>query len=282
MGSITDPGLLAIAQVSRSCAAGASAPMPSDRFTAEAILTVHAWATTLFSLRTSRYRGFRFTPGQFARLGIAREDGSIVWRAYSIASASYDEHLEFFSVVIPGGEFTSRLASFRPGDRILVDKTSYGYLTTARFVGGRDLWMLSSGTGLAPFLSILRDPSVWEQYENLIVVHSARHAGELAYRDEIAAVARGEPYAGQRARLHYVPVVTRECCPDALVARIPQLIEDGRLEAAAGIRLDVERSRIMVCGNPQMTDDLRGLLTARGFQVSRRANPGQLAFENYW
>lgn len=282
MGSITDPGLLAIAQVSRSCAAGVSAPMPSDRFTAEAILTVRPWAPTLFSLRTSRSPGFRFTPGQFARLGVARDDGSIVWRAYSIASATYDEHLEFFSVVIPGGEFTSRLASFRPGDRILVDKTSYGYLTTARFVGGKDLWMLSSGTGLAPFLSILRDPDVWEPYENLIVVHSARRVGELAYRDEIAAVACSEPYAGQRARLHYVPVVTRECCPDALVARIPQLIEDGRLEAAAGVHLDLERSRIMVCGNPQMTDDLRGLLTARGFQVSRRANPGQLAFENYW
>lgn len=183
MGSMTDPGLLAIAQVSRSCAAGASAPMPSDRFTAEAILAVRPWAPTLFSLRTSRYPGFRFTPGQFARLGVARDDGSIVWRAYSIASATYDEYLEFFSVVIPGGEFTSRLASFRPGDRVLVDKASYGYLTTARFVGGKDLWMLSSGTGLAPFLSILRDPSVWEQYENLILVHSARHAGELAYRD---------------------------------------------------------------------------------------------------
>lgn len=161
-------------------------------------------------------------------------------------------------------------------------EASYGYLTTARFVGGKDLWMLSSGTGLAPFLSILRDPSVWEQYENLIVVHSARHAGELAYRDAIAAIAHGEPFAGQSTRLHYVPVVTRECSPVALVARIPQLIEDGRLEAAAGVRLDLERSRIMVCGNPQMTDDLRGLLTARGFQVSRRATPGQLAFENYW
>ena len=282
MGSITDPGLFAIAQAPQSCAAGASAPTSSDRFTAEAILTVRPWAPTLFSVRTSRYRGFRFTPGQFARLGIARDDGAIVWRAYSIASATYDEYLEFFSVVIPAGEFTSRLASFRPGDRILVDKASYGYLTTARFVGGKDLWMLSSGTGLAPFLSILRDPSVWEQYENLIVVHSVRHAGELAYRDEIATIAHSEPIAGQSARLHYVPVVTRECCPDALVARIPQLIEDGRLEAAAGVRLDLERSRIMVCGNPQMTDDLRGLLTARGFRVSRRANPGQLAFENYW
>lgn len=271
MGSITDPGLLGVAQAT-----------PSAKFTAEAVLTVRRWAPNLFSLRTSRYRGYRFTPGQFARLGIAREDGSIVWRAYSIVSATYDEHLEFFSVVIPGGEFTSRLASLRPGDRILVDKASYGYLTTDRFVGGQDLWMLSSGTGLAPFVSILRDLDSWERYDNLIVVHSARHAGELAYREEIAAIARSELFSGRRARLRYVPVVTRECCPDALVARIPQLIEDGRLEAAAGVRLDPERSRIMVCGNPQMTDDLRGLLTARGFRVSRRTNPGQLAFENYW
>jgi ferredoxin--NADP+ reductase len=282
VGSVSDPVQFAPGQSSLPQWAGDTPAKPSERFTAETILTVRTWAPTLFSLRTSRYRGFRFSPGQFARLGVACDDGSIVWRAYSIASATYDEYLEFFSVVIPGGAFTSRLASFRPGDRILVDKSSYGYLTTDRFVGGADLWMLSSGTGLAPFLSILRDPATWDQYENLILVHSARHEPELAYRDEIAAIGRSELFAGCRARLHYVPVVTRECCPDALVARIPQLIEDGRLEARAGVRLDIDRSRIMVCGNPQMTEDLRRQLTARGFRVSRRASPAQLAFENYW
>jgi ferredoxin--NADP+ reductase len=280
MGSLSDGELNALGAAGQPFAGSAAAA--STRCTAESILTVRSWAPHLFSLRTSRHRGFRFTPGQFARLGLAREDGSVVWRAYSIASAAYDEHLEFFSVVVPGGEFTGRLAALRCGDRLLVDKTSYGYLTADRLAGGADLWMLSSGTGLAPFLSILRDPAVWAGYENLILVHSVRRTGELAYREEIAALPPAELVDGARARLRYLPVVTRERVADALPARIPQLIEDGRLEAAAGVPLDLERSRIMVCGNPEMTDDLRRLLAGRGFRVSRRASPGHMAFENYW
>lgn len=262
------------------------APQPDEaragKWTSEAILSVRAWTPALFSFRTTRDRGLRFTPGQFARIGIATPTGGAVWRAYSIVSAAYDEHLEFFSVIIPGGKFTSRLASFRPGDRILVEKAAYGFLTLDRFVGGTDLWMISSGTGLGPFLSILHDPQAWSRYENLILVHSVRQPEELAYRDEIAALGKHVLLSGQRARLRYVPIVTRVCCPDALSARIPQLIEDGRLEKAAGAGLDLERSRLMICGNPQMASDLRDQLTQRGFRVGRRATPGQLAFENYW
>ncbi len=258
-----------------------STAMASDEWTTETVLSVRSWTPTLFSFRTSRYRGFRFTPGQFARIGISCADGTVVWRAYSIAAAACDEHLEFFFATRPGSAFTGRLALLRPGDRILVEKLSYGDLTTDSFVGGKDLWMLSSGTGLAPFLSILRDPTVWEQYDSLIVVHSAHQANELAYGDEITAIARNESLSGGRAQLHYIPVVTRECCPDALCARVTQLIEDGRLEARAGVPLDLEKSRIMICGNLKMAKDLRQLLVGRGFRVSRRGDPGQLTFESY-
>ena len=254
----------------------------AQKWTSEAIRSVRAWTPSLFSFRTTRDPGFGFTPGQFARIGIATPTGGALWRAYSIASGAHDEHLEFFSVVIPGGKFTSRLASFQPGDRILVEKAAYGFLTLDRFAGGADLWMMGSGTGLAPFLSILRDPRTWSRFENLILVHSVRRPEELAYREEIATLADQLPAEGARAQLGYVPVVTRGSRPDALPARIPRLIEDGRLEKAAGVALDLERSRLMVCGNPGMAFDLRNLLTRRGFRTGRGGVPGQLAFENYW
>ena len=267
-------------------ATGVGATLPdearSQKWTSEAILSVRAWTPSLFSFRTTRDPDYRFAPGQFARIGVATPTGGAVWRAYSIVSATHDEYLEFFSVVIPGGKFTSRLAQFSPGDRIMVEKDAYGFLTLDRFTGGNDLWMISSGTGLGPFLSMLHDPQTWSRFENLAVVHSVRQPEELAYRDEIAAFAIQGLQTGRRARLRYVPVVTRVCCPDALSARIPQLIEDGRLEKSAGMGLDLERSRLMICGNPQMASDLRAQLTARGFRVGRRNAPGQLAFENYW
>jgi len=284
MPGSTMAGEIAPAMIADSgpSASAAAQPETSEKWTRETILSVRRWAPTLFSFRTSRYRGFRFAPGQFARLGVAREDGSIVWRAYSVASAAYEEHLEFLSVVVPDGEFTGRLTRFAPGDRILVDKTSYGFLTTDRFPDGSDLWLLSSGTGLAPFLSILRDPAVGERYQRLVLVNSVRHAAELAFREEIVGLERNELFAATRARLRYLPVVTREACPGALAARITQAIADGSLEAAAGARLDPERSRLMICGNPAMALELRELLGQRGFRVGRRGVPGQLAFENYW
>jgi ferredoxin/flavodoxin---NADP+ reductase len=265
--------------------AGVAAPHDegeAPKWTGESILSVRAWTPSLFSFRTTRARGFRFAPGQFARIGIATPTGGAVWRAYSIVSAAHDEHLEFFSVVIPDGKFTSRLATFRPGERIMVEKAAYGFLTLDRFAGGTDLWMIASGTGLGPFLSILHDPRTWSRFENLILVHSVRQSEELAYRDEIAALGKHALSSAQHARLSYVPVVTRVRFPDALPERIPQLIEDGRLEKAAGVGLDLERSRLMICGNPQMASDLRSQLTGRGFRAGRRNDPGQLAFENYW
>ncbi len=251
-----------------------------DKYTIETIIEKRPWTSGLFSFRTSRNRAFRFVPGQFARLGQRKPDGTTLWRAYSMVSAPYDEHLEFFSIVVPDGEFTTILAQLDVGDEILIDKTAFGFLTTDRFRPARDLWLLATGTGLAPFLSILQDPAIWVDYENVIVVHSVRTAAELTYRDEMQALVE-HPLVGDAARrLRYVPVVTREHPPGALDARIPALIRDGRLEATVGIGLDTGQSRIMICGNPDMVRDTRAALKERGFALSRRERPGQLAVEN--
>jgi ferredoxin--NADP+ reductase len=260
----------------------APAAPAAERFTVERIRAVHNWTPSLLSFRTSRAAGFRFTPGHYARLGLNSADHNAVWRPFSIVSGVHDPHLEFLAMLVPGGDFSGALSRVREGDPIRVDKTSYGFMTIDSFAPGKDLWLLASGTGLGPFLSILRDPASWQIYDKLVLVHSVRHARELAYRDEIAAIPHEHLLAASPTQMRYVPVVTREPWPGALAARIPQLIEDGRLEQAAGVKLDLERSRIMVCGNPDMTRELRGQLTARGFRINRRATPGQLAFENYW
>jgi ferredoxin--NADP+ reductase len=261
----------------------------TDRYTRETITEVRPWTGSLFSFRTTRDRGYRFVPGQFARLGVHAPDAAageskdaIVWRAYSIASAAHDEHLEFFSVVVPGGAFTSRLARLKEGDEILVERRSYGFLTTDRFEAGRDLWMLATGTGLAPFLSILHDFATWEQYDNLILVQSVRTQAELAYEELIRGF-EGSDYYGEYAhKLRYARIVTREAVPGAYRDRVTRLLASGVLEENLGMRLDHERSRIMLCGNPEMVEDSRKLLTDRGFRLSRRGEPGHLAVENYW
>ena len=267
--------------------------LPADKFTWQAVTSIRRWTDHLFSFRTTRDRGFRFKPGQFARLGVHRDDQHgaksgprDIWRAYSIVSADYDEFLEFYSIVVPDGEFTTKLAQLREGDRLMIEKAAYGFLTLDRFEGGRDLWLLSSGTGIAPFVSILHDLGAWEQYERLILVHSVRHADELAYRDTVEAFRShevfGEELAAKPGKLVYVPIVTRERLDGALHARIPALLGSGALEAKAGVRLDTQHSRLMICGNPDMVDDIRRHLTLAGYQVSRRGQPAQLAVENYW
>ena len=255
----------------------------NDKYTTETITGVRPWTDSLFSFRTTRDRGYRFVPGQFARIGVRDLDsGETVWRAYSIASASYDEHLEFFSVVVPGGAFTSRLSKLREGDPILVERRSYGFLTTDRFESGRDLWMLATGTGLAPFISILHEFDTWERYENLVLVQSVRTQSELAYEELIQGFDQSEYYAAFAQKLRYVRIVTREPVPGTLRDRVTKLLASGVLEENVGLRLDHDRSRIMLCGNPEMVEDSRQLLLSRGFRLSRRGEPGHLAVENYW
>ena len=252
-----------------------------DRWTTERVLSIRNWTPTLLSFRTTRWRGFRFTAGQYTRLGLGADDDP-VWRPFSLASAAYDDFLEFIAVLVPGGRFSQRLSRLRIGDSLRVDKTSYGFLTVDQLASGKDLWLLASGTGLGPFMSILRDPSVWQDYERLIVAHSVRHTSELAWRDEIGEIRNGELFAEANATLRYLPIVTREPGACGLAEHIPLLLADGRLERAAACELGVANARVLVCGNPAMARELRQALTARGLATSRRGLPGQMAFEKYW
>ncbi len=253
-----------------------------EKFTRQRLLEVQTLTPNLFTLRTSRDPGFRFTAGQFARLGVRKPSGCIVWRAYSMVSAPHDEFLDFFSIVVPDGEFTSELSRLEAGDELLVDKQAFGFLTLDRFPDGRDLWLLATGTGIAPFLSILQDFEAWQRFERIILVYSVREARELAYQQLIAELPQRDYLKGLGAKLLYLPVVTRERVPGALHGRITTLIKNGELERAADLQLTPEHSRIMLCGNPQMIEDTRAVLKARDLNLAMTRRPGQVAVENYW
>ena len=270
----------------------------SDKYTPERITEFHAWTPKLFSFNITRPSSYRFTAGQFARLGVEKPDGTLAWRAYSIVSADYAPHLSFYSIAVPDGEFTSVLAGMGVGSTVYLDKTNFGFLTLARFdaspVGAQkpDLWLLSSGTGLAPFISILHELAVWEQYARVIVVHCVRSASELIYRDVIQGFSAQAHYSDfftdDPKRLVYVPIVTQVTQGAAadshtsLHARIPALLASGELERHVGASITPTHSRVMICGNPDMVTDTRNALKAKGLAVSRSAAPGQIAVENYW
>ncbi|WP_095109562.1 ferredoxin--NADP reductase [Pseudomonas sp. Irchel 3E20] len=254
----------------------------AEKFTRQTLLDVQPLTANLFTLRASRDAGFRFRAGQFARLGVTKADGTTVWRAYSMASSPHDEFLEFFSIVVPGGEFTSELSRLQAGDTLLVERQAFGFLTLDRFADGRDLWLLATGTGIAPFMSVLQDFEAWERFERIILVYSVREARELAYQELIAGLAQRDYLAEYGHKLQFIPIVTREQHPGALNGRITDLIANGELERAAGVTLTPEHSRVMLCGNPQMIEDTRHLLKQRDMQLSLSRRPGQVAVENYW
>lgn len=255
---------------------------PEEKFTRESITEIRTWTPTLFSFRCTRFSGFRFTAGQFARIGVRSGRGNTVWRAYSMVSSPYDEFLEFYSIVVPGGEFTSQLSQLQVGDEIMIEKQPQGFLTLDRFVDGRDLWMLATGTGVAPFLSILQDFEVWERFERIVLVFSVRTEAELTYRQWLQDLLAREYIAPHAGRFTFIPVVTREQVPGCLQQRITSLLQSGELEQAAGLALTPEHSRLLVCGNPEMVDDTRKMLKQRDLQLSLTRRPGQVAVENYW
>ena len=274
-----------------------STGLPGARYTSQTVLDKVVWVPgQLFSLRVTRDPDYRFTPGQFARIGLpiaggAESGPTPEWRAYSMVSRADEDALEFYSVVVPDGKFSPALARLVPGDTLLVDKTAFGFLTLERFVDGEDLWLIATGTGLSAYLSMLRDPTTWQRFSRVVLVHGVRHTGELAYRAELLdLVARHS--GGQSGLLTYLPVTSREATnpflfnalrPDLLSpARITSLLESGELEQRVGLSLDGARSRVMLCGNPAMVTDLRAMLGARGFAAGRRGVAGNLAVENYW
>jgi ferredoxin--NADP+ reductase len=254
----------------------------SDRATQETLTDVHRWTDMLFTIKTTRPVDYRFTPGQYARLGL-EIDSTMVWRAYSIVSTPADDYLEYYGVLVPDGTFTPRLTSLNPGDTIWTEKQPYGFMTAERFTDGEHLWMLATGTGIGPFISILRDPAVWNKFTELVLVHCVRRPDEFAYQDELQAMIHTPPHAG-RARLRYIRSATRdnETGPDVMTQRITTLLENGELEDAAGLEMRPDVSRVMLCGNPQMIEDTRKLLHARDMRPVRRLQPGQFITENYW
>ena len=256
----------------------------AEKYTLETITYLKKWTDNLFSFRTTRSDNFQFIPGQFARLGIMNEEtNKMIWRPYSVVSANYDEELEFYSIIVPDGEFTQRLKNLSVGDGLYIDKTNYGLLTTDRFEKGKHLWFLSTGTGLAPFISIMYDFEVWEQYEKIILVHCARIKEELAYQDLINSFYTHEYYSELvKNKLIYVKVLTREIEGADICGRITDLLINNKLEELVNIDINVDNSRIMICGNPQMVDDTRKILVERGLTISKRGKPGNMAVENLW
>ena len=245
----------------------------------ERVTGVRHWTDTLFSFTTSRDQSFRFQSGQFTMLGLT-VDGRPLLRAYSIASAAYDDHLEFFSIKVPDGPLTSRLQHLREGDVILLSRKATGTLLIDNLLPGRTLYLLSTGTGLAPFLSIIKDPDIYERFERVVLSHTCRRIDELAYREYITATLPKNEYFGEevRRKLVYYPTVTREPFPTR--GRITDLIETGRFFADTGLPpLDAEADRVMLCGSPAMLADTAALLKARGFHEGSSNQPGGYVIE---
>ncbi len=275
----------------------------SDNTQTVTVLSKTTWTPNLFSFTVSRPDSFKFTAGQFVRLGVNpshlnyyKQQGEAgndvsndalnedIFRAYSIVSSPFDEVLEFFSIVIPDGAFTSQLQHLEVGDELLLNTMPFGFLTLARYQKPlpKDLWLLATGTGLAPFLSMLQDLKTWEDYEHIILAYSARSIEELAYVDKIKSLQEDfGSLVDNPAKLIFIPVVTREPIEGALTERLPKLLLDGTLQERAGIALDVDSTHVMLCGNPDMVEDTKETLKSLGLVMNRRGE-GNIAVENYW
>ncbi len=246
----------------------------------EHVIDVRHWNDNLFSFRTTRDPGFRFDSGHFVMVGL-QVDGRPLLRAYSIASATYEEHLEFFSIKVADGPLTSRLQHIRPGDPILVTRKPTGTLVLNDLKPGRHLYLLGTGTGLAPFLSIVRDPETYERFDRVVLAHGVRNVSDLAYADFLQHELPQHEYLGPllRDKLIYYPTVTREAY--AHRGRITDAIVNGTLTAATGLPpLNPQTDRVMLCGSPGMLADLGALLDGRGFRISPRTRePGDYVVE---
>ncbi|TCK30431.1 ferredoxin--NADP+ reductase [Ancylobacter aquaticus] len=245
----------------------------------ERVLSVHHWTDNLFTFTTTRDPALRFKNGQFVMIGL-QVDGKPLLRAYSIASANYEETLEFFSIKVANGPLTSRLQHLKVGDEVIVGRKPTGTLLVDYLVPGRRLYLLSTGTGLAPFMSLIKDPETYETYEKVILVHGVRTVGELAYQDFIENELPENDYFGElvREKLVYYPTVTRE--PYRNQGRITDLITSGKLFADLDLPpLDKQDDRVMLCGSPQLLDDMRVILKEKAFEEGSTTEPGDFVIE---
>jgi len=243
------------------------------------VVDVRRWTDNLFSLRVHAPE-VTFTAGQFAKLALPAPPGAkepMLGRPYSFVNPPGAPAHEFYFVVVPEGPLSPRLAALVPGDRLWLLARANGFFTIDEVPSAPSLWCLATGTGLGPFLSMLRTPAPWQQFPRVVLVHAVRYARELVYTEEIAEVARAHPEA-----FRFVPGVSREDHPGALRGRIPALLADGQIEARAGLALGPDTAHAMLCGNPQMVDDTQTLLGGRGMRRHRRREPGHITVETYW
>jgi ferredoxin/flavodoxin---NADP+ reductase len=227
------------------------------------------WTDALFSLRVEAPR-LGFEAGQFVRIAVEQN----IARPFSFVNPPEDPVLEFYGIVVPQGPLSPRLATLRPGERLLVAPNPAGFLVLSEVPDADTLWLVSTGTGVAPFLSILRTETPWRRFRNLVLVHAVRHARELVYQEMIRKIVK-------KRSLRYVTFVSRETAQGSLSGRVPAAMRDGRLEAAAGLALD-ERAHVMLCGNPEMLKDASGALVERGLRKHRRRSPGHITVESFW
>ncbi len=245
----------------------------------EQVTDVHHWTDRLFSFRTTRSQGFRFRNGHFTMIGLERE-GKPLLRAYSMASANHEDELEFFSIKVPDGPLTSALQHIRVGDELLVNSKATGTLVLDHLLPGRNLYLIATGTGLAPFLSIIKDPELYERFDRVVLTHGVRYIDELAYRQQISEELPRHEYLGElvRGKLLYYPTVTRE--PYRNNGRLTDLLASGKLAENLGLPpIDPETDRFMVCGSPAMLRDVCALLDERGFRESRHGEAAHYVIE---
>ena len=245
----------------------------------ETVTSVHHWNETLFSFTTTRNQGLRFKNGHFPMIGLEVESKPLL-RAYSIASANYEEEMEFFSIKVPDGPLTSKLQMLEVGDEILVGTKPVGTLITDNLLPGKNLYLLSTGTGLAPFMSIIKDIDVYDQFDNVILTHGVRYVSELAYQERIENELPNNEYFGDiiREKLKYYPTVTRE--PYRNTGRLTDLLRNGKLTADLNLAdIDPANDRFMLCGSPAMLDELTSMLDDLGFKEARGGHPGHYVIE---
>ena len=245
----------------------------------EKVIDVHHWSDSLFTIKTTRDRSLRFRNGEFAMMGM-EVNGRSLMRAYSMASSQYEDHLEFYSIKVQHGDLTSRLQHIKEGDHLLVSKKPTGTLLWDRLKPGKHLYLLSTGTGLAPFLSIIKDPEVYENFEKVILVHGCRYINELTYQRLITHELMHNEYFGNsvKEKLIYYPAVTRE--PFKNYGRITSLLKTGKLIEDIGTpALNLEDDRFMLCGSPSMLKNLTEILIDLGFSETRRNDLGEYVIE---
>lgn len=249
-------------------------------FIEERVLTVHHWTDRLFSFTTTRDQALRFSNGHFTMIGLRQDNGKPLLRAYSIASANYEDHLEFLSIKVPDGPLTSKLQHIQPGDTVIVGRKPTGTLVIDYLLPAKNLYLFGTGTGLAPWMSIIRDPATYERFENVVVVHGVRQVNELAYRDYITQELPKDEFLGEMVskQLRYYPTVTRE--PFERQGRIPQLVRSGQMAQELGLpQLNPETDRVMICGSPEMLRDLKTMCEEYGFKEGNTSTPGDFVIE---